>query len=521
MQKYLCSNPQFNEQFYCINLPRICDVTQIGEEAFKIAASNCDVCISQPISDNNRFSNKLSSNNLFSITPKGALNLLIPNCTFLGYFPQYKAEVDGMLSFGEKPIFAYSDKYIDGMICKGLGYQVICNEIQKENFISRDIIVNFYEEQLRVFKEREKDCQIKMYDFVEKNAKKEIFWYSFNHPKNIVIKQLAIRILNYLGINDVTFYDEDLLDGSFGLRGQMQPVYPCVCNELGIKFNPNMLYTVNYNSSQFRIDFSDYVRYYCNSKIQSKISIDIWGSCVSRELFNYTNLYKVNAYILQNPLHTLWAEPLLIPDDKIVGTSNFTKRMATLELQKKAVEYFNKNFNSDYLMIDTCDCRSDYYVVNNDPTICIAESTSITKILQGCNEENFVYERKSVFDITDEQWQGYVSKFVALIKSRYSEDHIIINEFNFAKSYIGLDGKIDNFSNRSLYEKQNMITTKVAQMLKEAMPNAKVISPIQEPLGDETHKLGLYPVHYSDNCYYLQVNKLNGLLGYESICDKE
>ena len=251
--------------------------------------------------------------------------------------------------------------------------------------------------------------------------------------------------------------------------------------------------------------------------------IDIWGSCVSRELFNFTSNFKVNAYILQNPVHTYWRDPVNIAESAIQGSSNFTRRMAILEFEKKAQEYFNEKFNAKYLMIDLCDCRNDVFVFKNqDKETFVSDSISVEKTIAALNNSE-IY-RYSVFNISNSYWEESFKRFVELIKSKYEEENIIINKFRFAEEYLDVDGKIKDTEYRKykdLYAKRGELISRLEEIITQMLPNARVIPPLLKPLGYAAHRLGLSPMHYTDECYYIQNLKLERLFGMNDLTEEE
>lgn len=522
LQKYLLSNRSFNSEYACIDLPRICQINQYGEKLYEIAMGCADLCISQSISQQNKFSTKLATDYVREHIMPGAKLIIIPKLHFQGYFPQFKNTQDNAITLGHLPVFAYGDKYIDELLDRGECYEAILNTILDPNFLSEEDVNSFLDKQLEIYLAEEQICDVKLYDFISANCRKEILWHSFNHPTNKVVKELAERTLLALGIKynkSINFIDEDSLDGTEGLTGQMQFIYPSVYKSLGI-IPKDEKYFININSSALKLDRKDYIRIYCNSRNRVMPVIDVWGSCVSRELFNFTNKFKPGGYILQNPIHTFWRDPINIPDEKIVGTSNFTKKMALLEFKKKAVDYFNDNFKADYLMIDLCDCRNDVYVFNIDGNeTFIGDSISIEKTIDGLTE--YTPRRFSVFDIPYSYWETSMNKFVNIIRSKYNEKNIIINKFRFSEKYLDANGEIQYFKNNELYNKKGLLIEQLEEILIKLLPNAMVISPIEKPLAYELHKIGLSPMHYVDECYYIQNLKLERIFGMNAITDNQ
>lgn len=524
LEKYLSANKEFVANYIYMELPRICSISASSEKLYDIALRCADLCISQPISSNNRFSAKLSTLYIKEHLQQNAKLIIIPKLHFTGYFPQFKKAQDSAVVLGRAPVFAYGDKFIDELFAQGKSYEEIKDVILSPDFLSSEEFNKYFDEQLAQYKKEEDDCDVKLYDYIKKNCRKSILWYSFNHPVNAVIKELAVRTLMCIGLkrgNAETFADCSTIDGSEGLRGQMQLVYPAVYKALGI-VSDDRRYSINVNSSNIRIYQEDYIRVYCNSYKTDIPIIDIWGSCVSRELFNFTNKIKAGSYILQNPVHTFLQKPAAIDESQIFGSSNFTKRMAVLEFRKKVQDYFNENFKSKYLMIDTCDCRNDVYVMRaedgSDTYIC--DSISAEKTINAqADKDNIV--KKSVFSLSEEYWEECVKKFVEVIKSKYDEENIIINEFRFADRYVDEEGKLCDFKYQELYRKRYEVTRKIELKLEQLLPKAKVLPALEDPLGYALHKIGCSPMHYVDEYYYIQNMKLQKLLKISSPDDRE
>ncbi len=525
LQKYLLANEEFSSKYCYIDLPRIHHWNHEAEMLYEIAINCSDLCISQLISEKNRFTEKLATNTLKSIfsEKRGTQFITIPVLHFTGYFPQFKEKEENAVILGKQPVFAYGDKYIDDFLAKGYTFEDISDLILGSEFLTAEEIIENFNKQIELLKNKELQCDIAMTDFINKFGWSKILWHSFNHPINSVVKELAIRILVYLGFDRemISFTDEELLDGSEGLRTQMQLVYPAVYKALKIE-QEDKLYTININSSSIKVKAKDYIRVYCNSYKTDIPIIDIWGSCVSRELFNFTNKIKVGSYILQNPVHTFLQKPAAIDESQIFGSSNFTKRMAVLEFRKKVQDYFNENFKSKYLMIDTCDCRNDVYVMRaedgSDTYIC--DSISAEKTINAqAGKDNIV--KKSVFSLSDEYWEECVKKFVEVIKSKYEEENIIINEFRFADRYVDEEGKLCDFKYQELYRKRYEVTRKIELKLEQLLPKAKILPALEDPLGYALHKIGCSPMHYVDEYYYIQNMKLQKLLKISSPDDRE
>lgn len=240
------------------------------------------------------------------------------------------------------------------------------------------------------------------------------------------------------------------------------------------------------------------------------ITVDIWGSCVSREILNYTTEISCGKYILQNPIHTMESPPFEISRDQIQGGSRFISDMAYLEFNKKAKEYFNNNFKSNYLIVDTADCRSNIAVIGpNNSRIALFVLTNQTIKNLNLKAKCIV---KEAFDISPKEWDKYVLDFCNLILSKYEEKNIILNNFTFATKYLKNE-QFFPFENLEIIQNENIITNLVADLFKKHLPNSLQLSPVVPAIADDNHHLGRSSLHFVNDFYILQAKKLERLLG--------
>ena len=84
--------------------------------------------------------------------------------------------------------------------------------------------------------------------------------------------------------------------------------------------------------------------------------VDIFGTCLTRELFNTTEEYAVNTYLMQQSIFTLFSDSLCVDENEIRSHDNynFKNRMLYYELNKIALDNLLKN-HTKYLVIDLAD----------------------------------------------------------------------------------------------------------------------------------------------------------------------
>ena len=238
------------------------------------------------------------------------------------------------------------------------------------------------------------------------------------------------------------------------------------------------------------------------------ITVDIWGSCVSREILNYTEAVNCGKYILQNPIHTLNSKPFAIKREQIKGSSRFISDMTYLEFTKKSKEYFETNFKSEFLIIDAADCRANIAILNESKIALFMLTNQVLKELN--MRESCVLREAS--EISVKEWTRYADEFCDFILKKYKESNIIINCFNFARKYVQ-NRKILTFEEQKQFNEENAHTNLVTDILKNNLPKAKRINAIFPVIGDTEHHLGKSSLHFIEKIYEVQARKLEYLFG--------
>lgn len=201
LSSILSSQKEFYENYCIIDIPKIFEKFEsVDLNKIDLIIKNADLILSQPIREDNKFLPYYSNKNIYGIKNKNCTFILIPNITFAGYWPQMK-NVDkslkpSFITLGGQKIFPYVDYNILTMLDKGYSDQEILLQIKSIDFYSASEVLDHYSSELSISFERESNCDIKIFDYVSKIASEDVIFYSFNHPKAIVIEELAKRIFS-------------------------------------------------------------------------------------------------------------------------------------------------------------------------------------------------------------------------------------------------------------------------------------------------------------------------------------
>lgn len=186
----------------------------------------------------------------------------IPNIYFDGYFPQ----IINVEKYNGK-LYPRRDKYIDLLFKKGITEEEIVKTIKDIKFLNKEFIEDCVKKSFEILKVREEQCDVKILDYIKSNYIKKQLFYSPNHPINIVIKELTIRILKKLNINDFKFEDEEILDDNknYSLIGQDCVIYPSVIYNLNLTIYNKKYYPNRYINKNLELYFDEYIISYINN----------------------------------------------------------------------------------------------------------------------------------------------------------------------------------------------------------------------------------------------------------------
>lgn len=229
---------------------------------------NCDLFIYQYSSRNNEFGYQLSSEYITNLLPKKCTCINIPNLWCKGsnfLFPQViNSLIVNPLNYNiAYKHFRFSDNNIDSMIEENKNVKEIVNLLKSESFYSKNYILEHFNKNLSLLKERDKKFQVKIVDFIEDNYNNSLLYYNVAHPNNIVLKEIGKRVLKLLDLYRIDDYDKIELDEITNLGIDQIPIYPSVAKHLDLKFDTNLIRKHHSLGCNNRVlDFEGYIREY-------------------------------------------------------------------------------------------------------------------------------------------------------------------------------------------------------------------------------------------------------------------
>lgn len=241
-------------------------------------------------------------------------------------------------------------------------------------------------------------------------------------------------------------------------------------------------------------------------------TIDIHGSCVSRDIFNFLEdePLKFNIYCARHSVFAALQPPL---DKECIGyidiNSNFQKRMVEMDCMKT---FFSKlqESTAPYLVIDMIDTVR-FPLLKYQESIVTGSSE-----IMGCSlSSQYDFCKFNPNSMKKEEWKKELESYVDRLKIYKEEKNIIIHCTYFKHYYRDQDGKVKRFSYEQIMRNKllNRQLRQYYKYLKRLMPRACYIDLCKRwgCLADENHHFGLSPVHYTRNYYRQVIEIINSL----------
>lgn len=301
--------------------------------------------------------------------------------------------------------------------------------------------------------------------------------------------------------------------------------------------------------------------------LSHRAPISIFGSCVSRDIFNYdtAKFFDLKSYIARQSIVSALAQPIPCSLEQIGLESSFQRRMVYHDLVKDCFDLLAHD-GSQFLIVDLIDERFSLAQVS-DSLITWSNEMAASGFLKEPPALIAKEKQMAYVDSTGTEHKidllGCVDLFCDRILSLYPQEHVIIHKAMMMNYYITSSGKCRSFPLNYLMHsrKINSVLSAMYQRMSERMPKAAVIdlcgggqltknivgawlpciirrnimatllkffsgsAPNPLPRGkgqnlsgtaaaifyaDEKHRWGLAPMHYQSSYYVETVEKLYG-----------
>jgi hypothetical protein len=220
----------------------------IKKQYFTDTIQKCDVIITQPINDNYRDVDYLSTSYIIKTKKPNSKLIIFDSCYFNFYYFDLKY-INFNNELLRKPIDYHYNKMIECYINnKSVEHYIthVVNNVDLKSSKELDTIAQNSIEELynRYQNNKEKYNQentylIATYDYIKNNYKNKLLFYSMNHPTKYVIQFICEQIINILQIQNSIDYKIDILNTPKCI------LYKCISKNVNFNINKEEVLTLD------------------------------------------------------------------------------------------------------------------------------------------------------------------------------------------------------------------------------------------------------------------------------------
>ena len=249
--------------YYIYNIQ--CWTTNINKEEFTNIIKKCNVIITQPINDNYRNLDYLSTQYIISNSNKDSKIIIFDSC----YFNFYHFD-STYTNFNNEILHQPNDYHYNKLIeCyknnKSIEYYInnFVNNVDFKTNIELDVIIKDnlnniltrYNYNLNKYN-KDNVYIISSYEFIKNNYKDKLLFYSMNHPSKYLIQSICENIIQILNIPNTINYNIDFFNHTRCI------LYKCIQKK--VNFNITEYTPLILNNSDIRDIINLYYNTYKN-----------------------------------------------------------------------------------------------------------------------------------------------------------------------------------------------------------------------------------------------------------------
>lgn len=210
-----------------------CWSTDITKNDFTDLVNSCDIIITQPINDNYRNKDYLSTEYVINNAKKECIIIIFDSC----YFNFYYVDLAYIKFNGDtlhKPV-DYHFNYMVECYKNGVSVDEYINDYANNinlksedelNLMANTSLKELYDRYVNIvnkYKMFDNVIVISCYDFIKHNYKDHLLFYSMNHPTKLLFNYICEQVEQLIAENIMIDYDFDPL-----VKGSKCIIYKCV-----------------------------------------------------------------------------------------------------------------------------------------------------------------------------------------------------------------------------------------------------------------------------------------------------
>lgn len=238
-----------------------------------------------------------------------------------------------------------------------------------------------------------------------------------------------------------------------------------------------------------------------------------FGSCVTRDIFNFLNPYEYNVSFNCMSGITCWTDKneLDIDDKYIVADNNFEKKTLRAFFSSNcylpSADYFIFDLGMERLPVQTW----ELFGGGQRKIVTVTWNSYQTgkKYQQECVDRKLNILDWHLPDRDMEEYRKKLLEFVDMVKEKFDNQHIIYISLRQAKEFIDPNEGICNFDfyegsgieKGNLRMRQDLVIEKAEKCILENMPRIWKINMPYNIIADRRHHFGLHTLHFNHLVY--------------------
>lgn len=256
------------------------------------------------------------------------------------------------------------------------------------------------------------------------------------------------------------------------------------------------------------------------------VEVDVYGSCVCRDIFRYARpgKYKIKKLAGYIPITSLYEKPFEADLKTALDQSrmsNFEKLMVKVQVSRNLPKSLLKN-RADILVLDLADEFMERWEIEDMPSSPLAviegREAEYEKILTYASCK--IKRKYSPLEMDLAEVEAKIKRFAEEIvyseknPGGYKEKNIIVVESLYTPDIMGNDGNLHKHDNKYKLHEYNEWLRKMYLIFYKYFQNTAVIKLPEFTHSSENHLRGIHPLHYRQDIYLYFERVLDVLCGY-------
>lgn len=260
------------------------------------------------------------------------------------------------------------------------------------------------------------------------------------------------------------------------------------------------------------------------------VQVDVFGSCVVRDIFRHTQpgKYKVYKSAGNLPITSLYENSIFMDKKEVdeLKIPSYDKVMLRAQMSRNLPELL-LNKRSEILVLDLADEFMERCEIKGPNGITmLAQAENQGEFLDNLFERNERYsivKRYPMLEMDMQKVEEKIKKFAKDIlyseenPRGYLERNVIVVESLYTPDILGNDGNIHKHDGKYKLHEYNEWLRKVYLIFYKYFQNCKVIKLPEFTHSSQNHIRGTHPLHYMQDTYFYFERALDVACGYSQM----